>query len=325
MFQRDHIFRPFSRQGLRNADDGKRFDGLPVPERRVSIRSSRAESMKLRGFGDTDVGQVRECNEDRFVVDPQLGLLLVCDGMGGHAAGEVAAEIAVHRVHAYLVERAHALREISSEPQAIQLAVGLVRAAVQQASNAVHTLASECARYRGMGTTLTLLLVVGKKAVVAHVGDSRLYRQRCGEVWQVTFDHTVENELERRGLPLADDMRDSRFARMLTRSVGEGSTVDVEINVLDLLPGDQFLMCSDGLSNCFEEDLEVGRMLGSLDPAYTVHRLIELANSRGGYDNITAVVARVEREKADCPEADPRRMMGQFDIIRDTPLQGFGI
>ena len=181
----------------------------------------------------------------------------------------------------------------ASLPQIVQL----VETAVQQAGKAIADTASARPELRGMGTTLTMLLACGDRAVVAHVGDSRLYRLRADRAELITHDHTVEAELDRRGIAMDDAVRQSRMAKMLTRSLGERDTVSVESHELPLEAGDVLILCSDGLSHYLQDGSELIKVSRSCALRDLPQRLIDLAISRGGGDNVTVVAACVEADR----------------------------
>jgi serine/threonine protein phosphatase PrpC len=255
--------------------------------------------MYIEAIGQSDVGRKRPQNQDTFLVDKALGLYIVCDGMGGHAAGDVASKRAAELAAEILRQHRHDIQDVIEKPgghlQVVQMVTDSVRAVCQS----VYQIAAKNAEYAGMGTTLTMLLVVGEKAVLAHVGDSRMYLLRAGKLHQLTNDHTLTNELIQTGriTPGSPDAR--RFNHVLTRCIGNQEFVDVETLLFDLLPDDRFLLCSDGQSNYFTDDAEVVRILASEDLRSIPGRLIDLANGRGGNDNITSIVLHVTKGSAE--------------------------
>ncbi|MCB0969637.1 MAG: serine/threonine-protein phosphatase, partial [Ilumatobacter sp.] len=142
--------------------------------------------MQIHGYGETDVGRSRTHNEDFILVEPDLGLFLVCDGMGGHAAGEVASETAGKAVHRHVASNSHVIAEFDGSPSACEAVEGVLRAAIQAASAEVFDLARSGQGRHGMGTTCIALIVVGGKGFMGHVGDSRMYMVRGGRVWQLS-------------------------------------------------------------------------------------------------------------------------------------------
>jgi len=232
--------------------------------------------------GRTDVGRQRSANEDSLVVSPPL--FAVADGMGGAKAGEVASAVAVEAVES--------ARE-SSEPAEAQLA-GIVR----EANRRIYDLAVADESRRGMGTTLTLVKVHGDDVSLAHVGDSRAYRLREGELKQVTRDHSLVAELERSGQITPEAAEHHPQRSIITRALGPEPDVEVDTYTLAGREGDLFLICSDGLTSMISDD-EVGSILrsaGSLTDA--ADELIRAANQSGGKDNITVILFRLGEEEA---------------------------
>jgi protein phosphatase len=240
--------------------------------------------MILRTAAHTDVGLRRRGNEDRFAIDPELGLCLVADGMGGHSAGQVASELAATTVLTSLRERKGSDASASEK----------LRCALEDANRAIYQAARQNSLYSGMGTTIVALLVEGERAALAHVGDSRAYRVRGGRIRQLTDDHSVVGELLRRHEITADDARDHPHRHMLTRALGVRGYVQPDLAELTLARGDRFVLCSDGLTN-HVEDHEIAKLNaepGSLEAC--CEALIALANRRGGEDNITVALASCE-------------------------------
>jgi protein phosphatase len=217
--------------------------------------------------------------------------------MGGHAAGEVAAETAVAVAAKYLRDSKSLLDVVGGTSARRLLALELAKRAVQKACQEVHRLSTRFAHYRGMGTTLTLLLTVDDQAVVAHVGDSRLYLLREDQVRLLTSDHTLQNELACSGLLPTDRHLYSRFGHMLTRSVGESPSVKADTEVLSLLPGDRLLLCTDGLSKYLDDDNDIVGLLSGHDNNRVMASLVDFARTRGGSDNITAIVVWVATDE----------------------------
>lgn len=255
--------------------------------------------MKIKAHAQTDVGQKRDHNEDYFLADDDLGLYIVCDGMGGHAAGEVAAEMAATTTLAFLKERAAQIKELDESPDSTERAANIARLAVEEASSTVYQHATSTEGRAGMGCTLTMVLVVGGRGVMAHVGDSRLYLLRKGTLHQLSDDHSYVAEMVRKGIMSPDAAEKSPYGNVITRAIGIQSTVQVDTLVFDILPDDTYLICSDGLSGYVEDRAELGDLLDESDLNTLGQRLINIANERGGKDNITAVLLRAEKDADD--------------------------
>lgn len=274
---------------------------------------------ELKSWQATDVGRVRDQNEDNFLVDRKLKLFVVCDGMGGHAAGEVASLSACRFVREGLLadkERLLAYEEgkgTTTREDVLQI----VEAAVQQACFRVHQLGVEDESKRGMGTTLDALLVVGGRGFIAHVGDSRIYLNRGGSVHQLTEDHSLINELLKRGRLTRDQISKVQMKNAVTRAVGVYESVEVDVFDFDMLPGDRYLLCSDGLHGYLEE-AEIPRLFEEIEEEKLVDSLIALANDRGGKDNITAVVVQVPRQAGG--EDIAKEVNLKLEVLHRLPL-----
>jgi serine/threonine protein phosphatase PrpC len=273
--------------------------------------------MRIDAFPATDQGQRRETNEDQYLIDESLGLYIVCDGMGGHAAGEVAAERSVAFAAEHIRSHADVLAKASSTPDGYYRVLKLAENATQEASLRLYEQACTDTTLAGMGTTMTMLLVVDNKAVMAHVGDSRLYMMRGGKVHQLSIDHTLANDLLQAGRLTKEEAEVSRYNHVLTRSIGQQKQVHVESLLFDLFPGDTCLLCSDGLSNYFEDQAMVAEFLASEDLPSLADRFIEFANDRGGSDNITLIVLRVIGDSDDADSSDAQR---RLDVLNSTFL-----
>lgn len=243
--------------------------------------------MTTHGAGATHAGRKRENNEDAFLIDDELGLYIVADGLGGHAAGETASRLAV-RAAQLSVRAGEAAGKLAGQPGQAdlrQIALGAVR----EACEAVHGSARTNPALAGMACTVTLLLIAGRTAVMAHAGDTRLYLYRDGSVWQLSTDHTLAGDMVRRGELTPDQARGHRSSSVLTRAVGAQPSVEIETLVLDVFTDDVFLLCSDGLSTYLERPADLTSRLGVDDLTAAPRKFVELANRRGGRDNITAV------------------------------------
>ncbi|HNS99599.1 MAG TPA: cyclic nucleotide-binding domain-containing protein [Polyangiaceae bacterium] len=244
----------------------------------------------------TDVGRERDHNEDSHLVVHEHGLFVMCDGMGGHLAGEVASKLAVDTIHTIIDDYISDL-DTPETPEARGRALEtLIRSAVEYANRAVHAL-SRNEKTLGAGTTCSALLVRDGKAALAHVGDSRVYLARYGQIHQLSLDHTYAAEAIARGVLTPEEAAEIPEAAYLTRAVGPHPSVVVDTLLFDLLPGDTLLLCSDGLHGYIQSETELlDRMVQPIEEV--PKQLIALANERGGEDNITAVVLRVLSEEA---------------------------
>ncbi len=280
--------------------------------------------MKIEAYGQTDVGQKRDHNEDYFLLEPELGLYIVCDGMGGHAAGEVASEHAATCVRRVLNESRDVIDAFAEEdtPENREAVASLVERAVQTACNEIYNMATQDSGKAGMGTTLVMLLVIGGKACMGHVGDSRLYMVRRGHIHQLSEDHSYCTEMIKRGKMTREQARNSPYANVITRAVGIQESVQVDTLLLDVLPGDTFLICSDGLSGYTEDPNELAELLAVDDAAAIPASLIGLANDRGGKDNITAVIVRgvADDKDRELEDARAREVNLKLETLKKIPL-----
>jgi PPM family protein phosphatase len=247
--------------------------------------------------GRTDVGRQRSANEDSLVVRPPL--FAVADGMGGAKAGEVASAVAVDAVEG---------AQESSEPTEAQLA-NIVR----EANRRIYDLAVADESRRGMGTTLTLAKLHGDEVSLAHVGDSRAYRLRGGELEQLTRDHSLVAELERSGQITPEAAENHPQRSIITRALGPEPDVEVDTYTLAGRDGDVFLICSDGLTSMISDDevASILRSAGSLDEA--ADELVRAANQSGGKDNITVILFRLGEGEAPEP-ADDDTIAGEINV-----------
>lgn len=273
--------------------------------------------MKYESHALTDVGQRRAHNEDSMLSLPEIGLFIVCDGMGGHAAGEVASALAVQAAGEVVernIDEIHA--GMAGNREGRRKALALVEAAVHEANARVYESSEANPDQRGMGTTLTLLIVHRQRALVAQVGDSRLYLVRADQSHQVTTDHTILTEALRAGRVDPNDENAKRKLNALTRAVGVHPSVEVDTLELDTLPGDVLLLCSDGLCGYFD-DFDLVAFFRHSTNASAAKDLIEFANKRGGHDNITVITVHV-RDAVETEES--MRIRLTLDTLKSIPL-----
>jgi serine/threonine protein phosphatase PrpC len=277
--------------------------------------------MQVRFWAATHQGRTREHNEDNFLVDKKLNLFIVADGMGGHAAGEIASSVAVREVRRLVSENRDIVENYAQEESAVgrQEVLRLIEQAIQHACARIFEMAQETPDRRGMGTTLCMLLVAGRRGFIGHVGDSRIYLLRTGQVHQLTEDHSLVNELIKRGRLKPGDVFDSPYKNAVTRAVGVYESVEVDTLDFDILPGDNYLLCSDGLS-CYLDNETTRHILGADNVKEIPDRFIELANNAGGKDNITSVVVRVQPEADESRNERMTEVRLKLDTLRAIPL-----
>lgn len=252
---------------------------------------------KLSSYGLSDIGLVRSNNEDVWSYLDESGFFALADGMGGHNAGEVAAKEAVRFVCSSVEELF-----VSSEKEwNIFDLCSFTKLCIENANSWVHHLGKKRKEYSGMGTTLCTLLFHEHSLIYGHVGDSRIYRFRQGQLDQLTIDHSLKNELISQGKFYESPNKPFPYKNVLTRAIGTHGDVEAEIHIAPVNVDDLYLMCSDGLTDCVT-DQEISSILRqSKDPKDITLELIELAKKNGGNDNITIVSVHVNEEDLSRP------------------------
>ena len=265
--------------------------------------------MQLEVGQGTNTGMIRSGNEDNFYSDPDRGLFVVADGMGGHAAGEVASEMAVTIV-------AEVLAGLSALPD--EDAARAIHEAVRRANEAIYQRTLTETEKHGMGTTVSLLGLHDWHYVIGQVGDSRVYLLREGRLVQLTKDHSYVQEQVDAGALTPEQARYHPYSNVITRCVGAGAEVQPDVYVGAAQVGDTFLVASDGLTGMVD-DRRLQQLLGSRAPAQrAVDAMIAEANGRGGLDNITAIVVRV------LSDDEVPRNTNSFTAIRTPFITGAG-
>jgi PPM family protein phosphatase len=280
--------------------------------------------MELSFWAATDVGRKRQHNEDNFLIDKKLSLFAVADGMGGHASGEIAAQIAVTDFRAAVEARKDLLDAYAHHEDGIttQDILSALENAAQQAGVAIFERGQKEHEKRGMGTTLSALLLLGERAFIAHVGDSRVYLVRQNQAVQLTEDHSLVNELIRHGKVTRESLAASPYAsykNAVTRALGVYETTQVDTIDLEILPGDQFLLCSDGLHGYLKEK-DVTSFLADGHVTAIPQKLVDHANKGGGQDNITAVILRLHADATDAGQTRVQELNRKVEVLRQMPL-----
>jgi protein phosphatase len=243
----------------------------------------------------SDVGLVRTNNEDHFAVDPELNLLVLCDGMGGQAAGEVASRMGVELIMEHCRKaRGNARLEIEGIYQEVfSVQSNRLASGIRLSNRAIFEAASQGSSVSGMGSTVVAVQISGNVMSVANVGDSRVYLLRGGELRQLTEDHSLVREQVRQGLISAEEAENSELSNVILRALGAEPAVEVDLDEIWVGAGDQVLLCSDGLTGMVS-DPEIAKVLTAAPTAQdAADRLVELANEHGGEDNTTVIVARL--------------------------------
>lgn len=274
----------------------------------------------IRHAALSDEGKRRDNNEDNFLADPENGIFVVADGVGGRAAGEVASALAVETFQ----QAAGTLREavlvfIQNPGRATRNRVlELLDECCQTASRRVYEAAENDGR-RGMTTTLVAAVVGGGTVFLGHVGDSRAYLLREGELLQLTDDHSMVNELVRNGQMSYEEARKSRYRNVITRAIGLHPTVQPDVAAIEVLPGDRLVLCSDGLSDPVNAQ-DMRRLLQQGTPAQATHGLVEAALANGGPDNVTVIVIDPDASPQAEAAAARAEVMEQLFLFEDLPF-----
>ncbi|HET7776309.1 MAG TPA: Stp1/IreP family PP2C-type Ser/Thr phosphatase [Azospira sp.] len=245
----------------------------------------------------TDPGLVRSHNEDAVFANPNLGLAILADGMGGYNAGEVASGMATTLLSSEIEEGLALKQAWELEPDAEPYANALLRERIATANSTIYHAAQSQPQYSGMGTTLVLALLADNLLTVAHIGDSRLYRLRGQEFVQITRDHSLLQEQIDSGMLTPEQAKLSMNKNLVTRALGVDAAVDAEIRSYPVQAGDLFLLCSDGLNDMVEDE-DIGFTLQTLSAnlELAANQLIQMANDNGGRDNVSVILVKVLRD-----------------------------
>ncbi len=272
--------------------------------------------LAIQVAGKTDVGLVRANNEDNLGFDTASGVFVVCDGMGGQAAGERASKIAVDTVMEYFRRSPKEGHEVFGKVfERLSARANALARAIQLANQTIHEEAGRDPRYTGMGTTIVAIAVEGDEFSVAHVGDSRAYLLRAGVIQQLTNDHSLVMEQVRRGLMTPEDAEKSTIQNVIVRSLGAEESVDPDLADHELLPGDVLMMCSDGLSHFVHDNTLTEVLLANSSPEEACDGLIQAAKTSSSNDNITCLVlSATEPSWSD-------RMLGRLKPGRSKSLE----
>lgn len=274
--------------------------------------------MKLQVGAKTDVGLVREANQDSYLVDSPL--FVVADGMGGHVAGDIASATAIDLISS------HSAEATPDDPESLAVLI-------KNANRAILKKVDSDPQLSGMGTTCTLVLFDAERAHIAHVGDSRAYLFRGGSLDQLTDDHTLVSRMVREGRVSPEEAAHHPQRNVITRALGVDRDVDVDLKVVDVVEGDRILICSDGLTSMVEHEQITEMLETENSPQQVADRLVSLANAAGGEDNITVIVVDVTRaEAAGDPmqsgsavaprrEDTPNEAVASADVASDGPIR----
>ncbi len=259
--------------------------------------------MRYSAAAKSDVGRKRHGNEDNFCLAPDIGLFVVADGMGGHAAGEVASRLAVDTIQEWVAKclSGSAAATVGTPEPMRSRPAGFLLNGIQSANRIIYETAQSRREYAGMGTTVVSALAVNDHVALAHVGDSRIYRVRGEQIVQLSRDHSLVQQQVDRGIISAQEAQGSQYKHLITRALGLEESVEVDLVEQPVLPGDLLLLCSDGLSDLLEDEemLAIVRdHADNLEKACQV--LVDRANYKGGDDNITTLLIQAQAGDRGC-------------------------
>jgi protein phosphatase len=254
--------------------------------------------VQIASGGVTDVGRVRTNNEDCFRIVTALNLFVLSDGMGGEAHGEIASAMAVETVvkHCLDADTNPAARVLGQTQPSWSTNTKRLSTALHLANKNIFKSAEKHPDQHGMGATLTAAWINGTKLSIAHVGDSRAYLLRGGTLLQLTRDHSLVAEQVRRGMLSVAEAEESEMQSVLLRALGAQPEIEVDAEEHQLFPRDILILCSDGLTRMVTEPEIAGVLQAERDPTRAAEELVSIANERGGPDNITVVIARIEKD-----------------------------
>jgi serine/threonine protein phosphatase PrpC len=246
----------------------------------------------VQAAGKTDIGCVRTNNEDNFGYDLEQRIFIVCDGMGGEAAGEIASKLAVNQILTYFRSEP-SIADGQSAERGMPESERLLRTAIKVANRSVYGEALSNPAQKGMGTTVVAVLIREDSFSVAHLGDSRLYRVRENRMEQLTTDHSVVMEQVRRGLLTSEEAGHSHMQNLITKALGVWETVEPELAMHSAHSGDVLLLCSDGFSRFVPQEKTLALLSEPGDLQQCCDSLIEAAKAMGSDDNITCLLVRI--------------------------------
>ena len=254
----------------------------------------------------TDAGSVRQFNDDSIVTDPEIGVAVLADGMGGHRAGEVASHMATQIIMSGLQTQVASFRSGAGEHSPLRA----VDQSINRANKAVFDAAQGQSKYHGMGTTLALILFYDNRVALGHIGDSRIYRLRSNVLQLLTRDDSLLRDQIELGFISAADAGESHNRSFVTRALGIEENVCAHLREDEASPGDIYLLCSDGL-NDLVEDADIELIISALKTnlPLAANHLVQTAKDNGGYDNVSVILARVRKP---FPAASHKRWVGRL-------------
>lgn len=228
----------------------------------------------------TDVGRVRKENQDSYYISPSKQYMIIADGMGGHNGGEVASQMAISLMRTYIDKQ---------KPKTEQQTIKMLKSGIDEVNQIIYGMAKEDETLKGMGTTLIICYFLNNAAVIAHIGDSRLYHINGCKIELVTKDHSIVEQLIDQGSITREQAKTHPQKNMITRAIGTDWGVEPDIYVINILESDKLVLCTDGLSNMVSEEEILSLTVTTEDPK----QLVDLANARGGIDNITVLIMKM--------------------------------
>jgi protein phosphatase len=246
----------------------------------------------------TDVGKVRAINEDNLIVEENLGLFMVADGVGGQNAGEVASKMVVETIRSHLNDKENPL--VGENREEFSQDTNRMLSGIRLTNSAIYEAGQRNSKQRGMGTTISSVFINGDVMSLAHVGDSRIYRIRGERLERLTMDHSMVEEQLRRGVITEEEAAESKYKNVITRALGAEEKIEIDADEEVLLDRDKILLCTDGLTDMVGDE-EILRMIlrNGDDPQKACEQLVDVANGKGGMDNITVILLYCEKDEGE--------------------------
>lgn len=273
--------------------------------------------MKSTGYGASQAGTKHEVNEDSFYMNAEQGLYIVCDGLGGHAAGQKASKMAVDHLKAFFDSHIELSGPDSLKVDHDGSILRFIRLAIESACSAIYEAGISNDNLRGMGSTVSLLLIGDGVAYIGHVGDSRIYLRRGGAMHQLTKDHTFIQDMVDRKLLTETELENSPYSHVLTRALGIQSTVAIDTLQLELLAEDLFLLCSDGVFGELKRKSDFDHLVLKQESKKLPEALLDLALSQKASDDLTALVVEVQLEEQEASSARHKEALLKLELLED--------
>ncbi len=276
--------------------------------------------MKTQSFVHTDLGPGKDVNTDSYLEDAELRVFAVADGLGDYSSAEVASALATRLLREYLTEHRAILDQFAQDGNDRVRVLKALEDSTRKAGYAIYRKAQEDLSRRGMGTTLSVLLLTPSRGFLAHVGDSRIYILRRGESVQLTQDHSLVSDMIRNGRLKKGDPQLQAYRDEVTRALGIYADVQVDTRDFELAAGDTFLLCTDGLADTLGDRREINDVIDTHGLKAAPRAFINLARARGADDNVTALILRVTAERGELSAPDARDISDKLDVLKRMPL-----